>query len=169
MSYWLFNTDEEGWSTTGNPGNSLVWTGDEGVFPGCLYSEDIEDVTTTLTIPEVTVQVGDVFSFYARLRYREVEAPINNDVTVTFNVGTNEISHTFSPGATLLYDSGFIRISGVMATSEAVTLIYITCGSVDTFGIIYIDNIYFLESDVQGGAVLYYGVNGIPSSVSIEV
>ena len=86
---------------------------------------------------------------------------------MTFGIGfLTQITHQFTPGATLDYDSGWIRVSGTITADETVTILQIVAGGVGGNCLIYIDNVYFLESDL-GASGFTRSAGGVPGSILI--
>ena len=164
MTSWTFAAGAESWTT---PGGSFQWNATEGIVPGCLWVNNAGgDEVTELTISPVTPVMDDPFSLWARVTANTPESTPNDNMTIQFAFGANGASHLFEADGILGYDSGWVRIAGVVTNDSEVTLLQIAAQALTGGLDVYIDNVFFLESDG-----LSYGfprsAGGVPGSIAI--
>lgn len=153
--FWTFETDAEGWS---EGVGEFTWINTDGVVPGCLYSSGGTSPISSIALTPVMAFVGDPLSCYVKVTATSPAATPNNDITFRLATGGSGIvEHLFACGGVLGFDSGWIRVSGAIDAEGEVDLLDVGCQ--DTFDAtvhIYVDNIYFLESEPTTSS--FYGV-----------
>lgn len=162
MTFWFFAASAESWTTSSA---NFEYDAVNGIAPGCLFANDSSAVSE-LTIASTPVLIGEPASLWIRLKANNPELPVG-DIDLTFSIGgLTAILYSFIPGETLDYDSGWVRVAGVIAANEDVTLLQIAVDGIGGNCLIYVDSVFFLESDgISYGFTRSAG--GIPGAVAI--
>jgi hypothetical protein len=160
--YFIFNTNAEGWTEI-----DYEWINTDGVGVGCLFSSGGNSPTTTVTFDPVMAFVDDPMSCYVKVTATAPDATPANNVTFEMWTDNTTIDYEFASGGIEGYDSGWIRIAGVVDTEGEISQLNVGIpDTIDAVVHVYIDNIYFLQSDeIEAG--LTRSAGGVPGVVMI--
>ena len=164
MTSWLFTSDAEGW-TTGV--GTFQWNASEGIVPGCLWINNAGgDETTSVSFAPATPSIGDPVSFWARVTANTPESTPSDNMLMQISTGFDLFEHLFEADGILGYDSGWVRISGAITTTDAISSLQIIASAISGGLDVYIDKVYFRESDGLTYAFTR-SAGGVPGSVAI--
>jgi hypothetical protein len=165
--YFIFNTDAEGWSEAEA---DFEWINTDGVGLGCLFADDGNSPQSAISFDPVMAFVGDPFSCYVKVTATAPDATPANDVTFRMQATGTAVAlleHDFVCGGIEGYDSGWIRIFGAVEEEGEVNQLEVGIpDAIDAVVHVYVDNIYFLQSDeIEAG--LTRSAGGVPGVVMV--